>query len=193
MEAPEEDEREPFLDPRAPSAGRATCWPSTRLLGPESPPAPGSRGSLAPGVDASAPAGRGGSSVSAPTAHGGHNTQWAAPSSRITLGRLPHETLSRPKNSCQARSRDASPGVSTGTEQTAVSPQGLNLNPGEEKDSSLDACPQPQGSGCTLHLLLLISSEHSLPFSCYSSLLLQLVIFKSTFSLMELLCGFSPD
>ena len=52
VEELEEDERELFLDPRAPPSGRAMCWPSARLLGPESPPAPGS------GVAASAPAGR---------------------------------------------------------------------------------------------------------------------------------------
>lgn len=123
VEELEEDERELFLDPRAPPSGRAMCWPSARLLGPESPPAPGSAEAWLRG-GCIGPCGTGGSSVSAPTAHGGHSTQWAAASSRILLGRLPHETLylARPKDSCPARSRHASPGVSIGTEQTAVSP-----------------------------------------------------------------------
>ena len=123
VEELEEDEREPFLDPRAPSSGRAMCWPSGRLLRPESPPAPGSAGAWLRG-GCIGPCRTGGSSVSAPTAHGGHSMQWAAASSRIPLGHLPHETLclARPKDRCPAPSRDESPGVSTGTEQTAVSP-----------------------------------------------------------------------
>lgn len=122
VEELEEDERELFLDPRAPPSGRAMCWPSARLLGPESLPAPGSAEAWL-GVACIGPCRTGGSSVSAPTAHGDHSTQWAA-ASRILLGRLPHETLypARLKDSCPARSRHASPGVSIGTEQTAVSP-----------------------------------------------------------------------
>lgn len=57
VEELEEDERELFLDPRAPPSGRAMCWPSARLLGPESLPAPGSAEAWL-GVAASAPAGR---------------------------------------------------------------------------------------------------------------------------------------
>ena len=143
MEAPEEDEREPFLDPRARSSGWATCWPSTRLLGPESPPVPGSCGSLAPGVDALAPAGRVDHQcpLLQPTVVTARSGQPLLRESPWAICPMRHSPC--PKNSCPARSRDASPGVSTGTEQTAVSPQGLHLNPGGEKDSSLGACPQP--------------------------------------------------